>query len=108
MKNTKVYSKMVFRKPIVAFTNITVFILDFDMTNENMEIAVWSYVLDQQETRVPAKDTYSQLSGRLSPDYNSTMHARQIHNQLSFTSHIPDCIKYVCNEKPSAGDLENK
>ena len=72
-------------KPVVAFTNNTVFILDFYRF-------VSCFGLECLEFE---ESSYRQFRGSLSPYYQD-LHARQILHQLSFHSQIiPDCIRYI-------------
>ena len=80
-------------KPKVAFTNSTVYILDFYMYIYCYITCLVSYFglecLNFEES------SYSQLPGRLSLDYKYLC-ARQIPHQLSFHSQtMPDCIRGV-------------
>ena len=75
-------------KPLVAFTNRTVFLLDLYILLSLFGLMFW--------LRYSEESSYTQLSasGSLSPDYKC-LHARQISLNLSFHSQtIPDCIIY--------------
>ena len=69
-------------KPIVAFTNSTVFVQDF---------CIYVLVLNAWHL----KKAHMSIARNLSPDYKY-LHARQIAYQLIFPSQtIPDCIRYI-------------
>ena len=77
-------------KPIVLFTNNTVFILDFYVYDCTCLVPCFGLEsLDFEESC-----SYSQLPGKLSPVYK--YQRLQIPHQLSFSFQtIPDCIRYI-------------
>ena len=78
-------------KPIFAFTNSTVFILDFYIFGQPFLFSCFGLgCLDFEES------SYNQLPGSLSPDYKY-LHARQIYHKLSDPSQtkLADCIRYI-------------
>ena len=88
VKLLKQTTKRFSEKPIVAFTNSTVFILDFYITKSLVSCFDFER-LDFEES------SYSQLPGSLSAD-NKYLHVRNIPHQLNFTSQtIPDCIGHI-------------